>query len=60
MTSNPPIRMYENKAENRITFKVMTEYYLQPVTLETMKLPRSTKNKTNKEKQRRKRTSFRN
>ena len=28
VTDNPPIRMYVNKIENKITFEVKAEYYL--------------------------------
>ena len=37
VTDNPPIRIYDNKIENRITFKIKTGYYLELLTLETMK-----------------------
>ena len=47
---NPSIRMYVNKIENRITFKIKTGYYLELLTAETMKLLGSTKNKINKDK----------
>ena len=42
-TDNPSIRIYVNKIENRITFKIKTGYYLELVTFETMKLLGSTK-----------------
>ena len=29
VTVNPPIRIYVNKIENRITFKIKSEYYLE-------------------------------
>ena len=35
---NPSVRIYVNKPENRITFKIKTEYYLELSTHETMKL----------------------
>ena len=38
-TNNPPIRMYVNKIENRITFRIKVGYYLKLLTPETMKLP---------------------
>ena len=38
-----------NKIENRIRFKIKTGYYLKLLTLETMKLLRSTKSKRNKD-----------
>ena len=39
-----------NKIENRITFKIKSRYYLQLLTLETMKLLGSTENKMTKNK----------
>ena len=45
MTDNPLIRMYVNKIETKITFKIKTRHYLQLLTLETTKLLGSTKNK---------------
>ena len=45
VTDNPPIRMYVNKTENRITFKIKTRYYLELLTPETMRLLESTKSK---------------
>ena len=36
--------------ENRITFKLKTGYYLEPLQPETMKLPGSTKSKIIKQK----------
>ena len=42
------IRIYVNKIENRITFKIKTEHYLELLTPETMKLFGSTKSKINK------------
>ena len=35
---NPSIRIYVNKIENRITFKIKNGYYLEHLTPETMKL----------------------
>ena len=35
---NPSIRIYVNKIENRITFKIKSGYYLELLTPETMKL----------------------
>ena len=46
----PSIRIYINKIENRITFKIKTGYYLKLLTLETMKLLGSTENKITKDK----------
>ena len=40
---NPSIKMFVNKIENRITFKIKTGYYLELLTPETMKLLGSTK-----------------
>ena len=42
---NPSIRMYINKIENRITFKIKNGYYLELLTPETMKLLGSTESK---------------
>ena len=44
-TVNPSIRIYMNKIENRITFKIKTGYYLELLTPETMELLGSTKSK---------------
>ena len=49
VTDNPSIRMYVNKIENRITFKIKTGYYLELLTPETMKLLGSTKRKITKD-----------
>ena len=46
---NPSIRIYVNKIENRITFKIKTGYYLDLLTPETMKLLGSTKSKITKD-----------
>ena len=43
MTDNPAMRMYVNKTENRITFRIRTVYYLELLTSVTMKLLGSTK-----------------
>ena len=40
----PSIKVYVNKIENRITFKIKTGYYLKLLTLETMKLLGNTEN----------------
>ena len=45
---NPSIRMYINRTENRITFKIKNGYYLE--TPETMKLLGSTESKKTKDK----------
>ena len=48
-TVNPSIRIYTNKIENRITFKIKTGYYLELLTPETMKLRESAKSKITKD-----------
>ena len=47
---NPSIRIYVNKIENRITFKIKSGYYLELLTPETMKLLGSTESKITKNK----------
>ena len=47
-TINRSIRIYTKEAENRITLKIKTGYYLELLTPETMKLLRSTKSKKTK------------
>ena len=47
---NPSIRINVNKMENRITFKIKNEYYLELLTPETMKLLGSTESKITKDK----------
>ena len=42
---NPPIEIYVNKIENKITFKIKSGYYLELLTPETMKLLGSTESK---------------
>ena len=49
-TDNPSIRIYVNKTENRITFKIKTGHYLELLTPETLKLLGSTENKITKKK----------
>ena len=44
------VKIYINKIEKRITFKMKTGYYLELLTLETMKLLGSTKSKITKDK----------
>ena len=44
-TDIPSIRIYLNKIENRITFKIKKGYYLELLTPETTKLLGSTKSK---------------
>ena len=41
----PSVQIYVNKIENRVTFKIRNGYSLELLTLETMKLLGSTKNK---------------
>ena len=47
---NPSIRIYLNKIENRITFKIQRGYYFELLTPETMKLLGSTESKITKDK----------
>ena len=47
---NPSIRMYINRIENRITFKIKSGYYLELLTSETMKLLGRTESKITKDK----------
>ena len=47
---NPSIRIYVNKIENRITFKIKTGYYLKLLSPETIKLLGSTESKITKNK----------
>ena len=47
---NPPIRIYVNRIENRITLKIKSGYYLEHLTPETMKLLGSAGNKITKDK----------
>ena len=47
---NPSIKIYVNKIENGITFKIKNGYYLEPLTPETMKLLGSAENKITKNK----------
>ena len=42
---NPSIKIYVNKMQNRITFKIKAWYYSELLTPETMKLLGSTENK---------------
>ena len=44
-TVNLSIRIYTNKIENRITFKIKTRYFLELLTPEKVKLLGSTKSK---------------
>ena len=47
---NPLIRIYVNKIENRITFKIKNGYYLELLAPETMKLLGNGENKITKDK----------
>ena len=47
---NPSIKIYVNKIENRITFKIKKGYYLELLTSETMKFLGNTKSKITKDK----------
>ena len=47
---NPSVKIYVNKMQNKITFKIKNGYSLELSTPETMKLLGSTKNKTTKTK----------
>ena len=47
-TANPSIRIYINKIENRITYKIKTAYYLELLIPETMEWLGSTQRKITK------------
>ena len=47
---NLPIKIYVNRIENRITFKIKSGYYLELLTPETMKLLESAESKITKDK----------
>ena len=47
---NPPIRIYVNRIENRITFKIKSGCHLELLTPETMKLLGSAESKITKDK----------
>ena len=49
MTDHPPIRIYVNKIEHRITCKIKTGCYCQLLTPEMMKLLMSSKGKITKD-----------
>ena len=49
-TDKPSIRIYVNKIESRITFRIKKEYYLKLLASKTMKIYGGTKSKTIKEK----------
>ena len=48
-TDNPPIRIYVNKIKYMITFRIKKGYYLELLTLETIKLLRRTRSKITKD-----------
>ena len=48
-TDNLSIRIYVNKIDNRNTFRIKTGYFLELLTLETMKLLGSTKSNITKD-----------
>ena len=48
--NSPSIKIYVNRTENRITFKIKSGYYLELLTPETMKLLGSTESKITKDK----------
>ena len=48
MTDNPSIRIYINKIENRIVFRIKTGYYSELLTPEMIRLFGSTKSKVTK------------
>ena len=50
VTDNPPIKIYINKIECWITFRIKGKYYLEVLTPEMMKLFGSTKSKIYKDK----------
>ena len=45
---NPSVKIFINKIENKITFKIRTGYYLEVLTSETIKLLGSTENEISK------------
>ena len=60
VADNPPIKIYVNKIENRIIFKIKTGYYIEFLTSKTMKLLGSNKSKITKDKKWYTCASFRN
>ena len=50
VSNSPPIAIYVNRIEGRITFKIKTGYYLDVLTPEALKLLGSTKKKLTKDK----------
>ena len=49
LTDGPPIKIFVNKIENRITFKIKKGYYLEILTSEMIELPGITKIKITKD-----------
>ena len=49
-TDKPSVKMYVNKTENRVTFKIKNAYSLELSTPETMKLLGSTKDEITEDK----------
>ena len=47
---DPSIKIYVNKIENKVTFKIKNEYYLELLTPETLKLLGSTESNITKDK----------
>ena len=45
VSGNVPIRMYVNKIENRVAFRIKTGYYLELLSPKTVEVPGSTKSK---------------
>ena len=52
LTENPPVQIYTNKIKNKIVFKIETEYKLELLSLEIMKLLGSTKKDVDQDKDR--------
>ena len=50
LTENPPVQIYPNKIKNRTVFKVKTDYKLELLSSETMKLLGSTKKDVHQDK----------
>ena len=50
LSGNPPVQIYPNKIKNRIVFKIKTDYNLELLTPETMRLLESTKKDVDKDK----------
>ena len=50
LAENPPMQIYQNKVKNRIVFKVRTDYKLELLSPETMKLLGSAKKDVDKDK----------